>query len=72
VDSSLETISVLFAKTIKQPMPSLLDQKGHTTFMYGLYPFDLGSNYLYKFPLRPFCKGEALELFSIGKQLISS
>jgi hypothetical protein len=27
IDSSLETIFVLFAETIKQPMPSLLDQK---------------------------------------------
>jgi hypothetical protein len=27
VDSSLETIFVLFAETIKQSMPSLLDQK---------------------------------------------
>jgi hypothetical protein len=34
--------------------------------------FDLSSYYLYKFPLRPLCKGEALELFSVEKQLISS
>jgi hypothetical protein len=46
--------------------------KGHTTFMCGLISFDLGSDYLYKFPLRPLCKGEALELFSVRKQLISS
>jgi hypothetical protein len=40
--------------------------------MCGLFPFDLGSDYSYKFPLRPLCKGEALELFSVEKQLISS
>jgi hypothetical protein len=33
---------------------------------------DFGSDYSYKFPLHPLCKGEALELFSVGKQLISS
>jgi hypothetical protein len=49
-----------------------IGSKGHTTFMYGLISFDLGSNYLYKFPLQPLCKGEALKLFSVGKQLISS
>jgi hypothetical protein len=46
--------------------------KGHTTFMYGLFSFDLGSDYPYKLPLRPLCKGEALELFSVARQLISS
>jgi hypothetical protein len=30
--------------------------KGHTTFMCGLFSFDLGSDYLYKFPLRPCVK----------------
>jgi hypothetical protein len=30
------------------------------------------SDYSYTFPLHPLCKGEALELFSVGKQLISS
>jgi hypothetical protein len=40
--------------------------------MCGLISFDLGSDYLYKFPLHPLCKGEALKLFSVGKQLISS
>jgi hypothetical protein len=46
--------------------------KGHTTFMCGLFSFDLGSDYSYKFPLCPLCKGEALELFSVERQLISS
>jgi hypothetical protein len=46
--------------------------KGHTTFMCGLISFDLCSDYSYRFPLHPLCKGEALELFSVGKQLISS
>jgi hypothetical protein len=45
---------------------------GHTTFMCGLINFDLGSDYSYKFPLRPLCKGEALELFSVERQLFSS
>jgi hypothetical protein len=40
--------------------------------MCGLYPVDLGSDYLYKFPLHFLCKGGALELFNVGKQLISS
>jgi hypothetical protein len=40
--------------------------------MCGLTSFDLGSDYSYKFPLHPLCKGEALELFSVRKQLISS
>jgi hypothetical protein len=46
--------------------------KGHTTFVCGLFPFDLGIDYLYKFHLRSLCKGEALELFSVERQLISS
>jgi hypothetical protein len=46
--------------------------KGHTTFICGLISFDLGSDYSHKFPLHPLCKGEALELFSVRKQLISS
>jgi hypothetical protein len=46
--------------------------KGHTTLMCGLISFDLGSVYSYPFPLRPLCKGEALELFSVKRQLISS
>jgi hypothetical protein len=57
---------------IKQHPSSLLDQKWHTTFMCGLFSFDLGSDYLYKFPLRPLCKGEALEIYIVGNQLISS
>jgi hypothetical protein len=40
--------------------------------MCGLISFDLGSDYSHKFPLHPLCKGEALELFSVRKQLISS
>jgi hypothetical protein len=40
--------------------------------MCGLISFDLGSVYSYKFPLHPSYKGEALELFSVEKQLISS
>jgi hypothetical protein len=36
---------------------------GHTTSICGLFSFDLGSDYLYKFPLHPLCKGEALEFF---------
>jgi hypothetical protein len=40
--------------------------------MCGLISFDLGSGYSYNFPLHSSCKGEALELFSVEKQLISS
>jgi hypothetical protein len=40
--------------------------------MCGLISFDLGSDYSYKFPLCPLCKGETLELFSVEGQLISS
>jgi hypothetical protein len=40
--------------------------------MCGLFPLDFGSDYSYKFPLRPLCTGEALELFSIEIQLIGS
>jgi hypothetical protein len=49
-----------------------IGSKGHITFMCGLFSFDLGSDYTYKFPLRSLCKGEALKLFSVEKQLISS
>jgi hypothetical protein len=49
-----------------------MGSKGHTTFMCGLISFDLGRNYSYKFSIRPLCKGEALELFSVERQLISS
>jgi hypothetical protein len=72
VDLFLETISVSVVKVTKQHLSSLLDQKGLTTFMCGLFSFDLGSDYSYKFPLHPCCKGEALELFSVERQLISS
>jgi hypothetical protein len=40
--------------------------------MCDLISFDLGSDYSYKFPLHPLCKGEALKLFSVERQLISS
>jgi hypothetical protein len=40
--------------------------------MCGRFSFDLGSDYSYKFPLHPWCKGEVLELFSVEKQLVSS
>jgi hypothetical protein len=30
--------------------------------MCGLFSFALGSDYTYKFPLHPLCKGEALKL----------
>jgi hypothetical protein len=40
--------------------------KGYTTFMCGLISFDLGSDYSHKFPLHLLCKGEALDLLSVG------
>ena len=71
VDLFLKTISVLFASDQATSIISV-GSKGHTTFMCGLFSFNLGSDYSYKFPLCPLCKGEALELFSVGKQLVSS
>jgi hypothetical protein len=49
-----------------------IGSKGHTTFLCGFISFDLGSDYSYKFPLHTLGKGEALELFSVKRQLISS
>ena len=49
-----------------------IGSKGHPTFICGLFSFNLGGDYSYKFLLRHLCKGAALELFSVGKQLISS
>jgi hypothetical protein len=40
--------------------------------MCSLFSFDLGRDYSYTFPLHPLYKGEALELFSVERQLISS
>jgi hypothetical protein len=37
--------------------------KGHTTFMCGLISFDLGSDYLYKFPLHPLLQRWSLGAF---------
>jgi hypothetical protein len=45
--------------------------KKFTPFMCGLFSLDFGGDYTYKFPLRPLCKGEALKLFSVERQLIS-
>jgi hypothetical protein len=67
VDLFLETISVLFVEVIKQHLSFLLDKKDIPLFLCGLFSFDLGSDYSYKFPLRPLCKGEALKLFSVGR-----
>jgi hypothetical protein len=49
-----------------------IGSKGHTTFMCSPFSFALSSDYLYKFPLRPLCKREAVKLFSVERQLISS
>jgi hypothetical protein len=44
-----------------------------TSFMCGLFPLDFGSDYTHTSSLCVLCcKGEALELFSIERQLISS
>jgi hypothetical protein len=59
--SSYQATSIIFAGS-----------KEYTIYMCGLISFDLGSDYSYKFPLHPLCKGEALEIFSVAKQLISS
>jgi hypothetical protein len=39
--------------------------------MWSLF-FDPGNDYSYQFPLHHLCKGGALELFSVERQLISS
>jgi hypothetical protein len=72
VDLFLEMILVLFVEVIKQHLSSLLDQKGIPLPMCGLFSLDFGSDYSYKFPLRPLCKGEALKLSSVKRQLGSS
>jgi hypothetical protein len=59
-------------EVIKQHISSLLDPKRAYHFRVWSLFFDLDSDYLYKFPLHPLCKGETLELFSVGRQLISS
>jgi hypothetical protein len=43
-------------QVIKQHLSSLFDQKGIPLSMCGLFSLDLGSDYLYKFPLRPLWK----------------
>jgi hypothetical protein len=72
VDVLLETISVLFVEMIKQHLSSLLDQTD--------IPLSCVVSYLLTLVVATHtsslcilcCKGEALELFSVGKQLISS
>jgi hypothetical protein len=72
VDLFLETISVLFVKVIKQHLSSLLDQKGIplpcvVSFLLILVVTTHTSSVCILS-----CKGEALELFSVGRQLVSS
>jgi hypothetical protein len=57
---------------IKQHLSSLLDQKGIPLSCVVSFPWLWWWLHTYTFPLHPLCKGEALELFSVGKQLISS
>jgi hypothetical protein len=72
VDLFLERISVLFVEVTKQHLSSLLDQKG--------IPLSCVVSFLLILVVATHtsslcifcCKGEALELFSTGKQLISS
>jgi hypothetical protein len=59
-------------QVIKQHLLSLLDQKAIPFSCVVSFPWLWWWLQTYKFPLRPFCKGEALELFSVGKQLVSS
>jgi hypothetical protein len=71
VDLFLEMISVLFVEVIKQHLSSLLDQTGIpiscvVSFLLVLVVTTHTSS-LYILS----CKGEALELFSVGKQMIS-
>jgi hypothetical protein len=64
MDSSLETISILFVKWSSN-ICHLYGIKRASTLICGLFSFDFGSDYLCKFPLHPLCKGEALKLFSV-------
>lgn len=69
----LETISMLFVKWSSNIYYLCWIKKRHTTFMCGLFSLDFGSDYTYTSSLCILCcKGEALELFSVERQLISS
>jgi hypothetical protein len=72
VDLFLETISVLFIEVIKQHLSSLLDQRAYPFHVWSLF-LDFGGDYTHTRSLCIFCcKGEALKLFSVGRQLVSS
>ena len=69
---SLEIILVLFVEVTEQHLSSLLDQTGIPLSCMVSFPWLWWWLHTYTFPLRPLCKGEALELFSVDRQLISS
>jgi hypothetical protein len=59
-------------QVIKQHLPSLLDQKGIPLSCVVSFPWLWWWLHTYTFHLHPLCKGEALKLFSVERQLTSS
>jgi hypothetical protein len=72
VDLFLETIPMLFVKVTKQHLSSLWDQKGIPLSCVVLFLLILVETTHTSSLLHPLCKGEALEIFSVERQLISS
>jgi hypothetical protein len=72
VDLFFETISVLFVEVTKQHLTSLLDQKGIPLLCVVSFSLILVVTTHTSSIFILSCKGEALKLFSIGRQLISS
>jgi hypothetical protein len=57
---------------IKQHLSFLFDQKGIPLLCVVSFPWLWWWLHTYTFPLHPLCKGEAMELFIVKRQLISS
>ena len=72
VDFFLETISVLFVEVIKQHLSSLLDQKDiPLSCVVSFLLISVVTTHTSTLCILS-CKGEALELFSVERQLIRS
>jgi hypothetical protein len=72
VNYFLETISMLFVKWSSNIYHLRWIKRAYPFHVWSLFPWLWWWLHTYKFPLRPLCKGESLELFSVGKPLISS
>jgi hypothetical protein len=72
VNYFLETISMLFVKWSSNIYHLCWIKRAYPFNVWSLVPLLWWWLRTYKFPLRPLCKGEALELFSVERQLISS